>query len=119
VKAGDKILLVDDNSDFRSILNSALTDKGFVIGEAGDGQEALEIVQREQFAMAIVDLDMPRMDGLEFTRRAKALIPKFPVIMITAYAQFHSPGEILSAGVDAFLQKPVDLAMLQRAIDSL
>jgi DNA-binding NtrC family response regulator len=49
----------------------------------------------------------------------KAGQPGFPVIMITAYAQFHSPAEILAAGVDAFLQKPVDFSRLQKAIETL
>jgi two-component system response regulator YesN len=73
----------------------------------------------DTFHMAIVDLDMPRMNGLDFTRAVKKERPNFPVMMITAYAQFYSPGEILGAGVDAFLQKPVDFGRLQKAIEGL
>ena len=119
MKPGARILLVDDNADFREILKTVLQDKGFQIGEAQDGQEALERMASEVYQMAIVDLDMPRMNGLDFTRAVKRTNPAFPVMMITAYAQFYSPGEILAAGVDAFLQKPVDFGRLSKAIEGL
>ncbi len=77
MKPGAKILLVDDNADFRGILKTILEDKGFQVGEANDGQEAVERMARETFNMAIVDLDMPRMNGLELTRAVKAVNPKF------------------------------------------
>jgi CheY-like chemotaxis protein len=119
MKPGSKILLVDDNDDFRQVLKTVLEGKGFGVGEAHDGKEALERMAKELFNMAIVDLDMPRMNGLDFTRAIKKQTPLFPVMMITAYAQFYSPGEILAAGVDAFLQKPVDFARLWKAIENL
>jgi CheY-like chemotaxis protein len=119
MKPGSKILLVDDNAEFRSILRTILERKGFIVGEAADGETALERMTADPCAMAIVDLDMPRMNGLELTRRLKGQYPGVPVMMITAYAQFYSPGEILAAGVDAFLQKPVDFARLTQAIESL
>jgi CheY-like chemotaxis protein len=119
VNPGGKILLVDDNKDFRTVLRKALESKGYHIFEAGDGEEALEVMSRKVVQMAIVDLDMPRMNGIEFSKHVKAKKPDFPIIMMTAYAQFYSPGDILSAGVDAFLQKPVDLERLTKAIHQL
>ncbi len=116
---GSRILLVDDNDEFRSILRTVLEGKGFLVGEAQDGKVALEEMTRNIYNMAIVDLDMPRMNGLELTRHIKAGNSSFPVMMITAYASFYSPGDILAAGVDAFLQKPVDFSRLQKAIENL
>jgi len=116
MNAGGKILLVDDNKDFRTVLRTALESKGYDIFEAGDGEEALDLMNKTVVHMAIVDLDMPRMNGIEFSKHVKTRKPDFPIIMMTAYAQFYSPGEILSAGVDAFLQKPVDLERLTKAI---
>lgn len=119
MKAGSKILIVDDNEEFRVILRTILERKGYVVTEAGDGQEAIERMADASFHMAIVDLDMPRMNGIELTKRVKKDHPGMPVMMITAYASFYSPGEILAAGVDAFLQKPVDFGKLTQAIESL
>jgi CheY-like chemotaxis protein len=118
MKPGCRILLVDDNEDFRSVLKTVLEGKGFLIGEASDGEAALQELGRADYHLAIVDLDMPRMNGLELTRRIKGIRSTFPVMMITAYASFYSPGEILAAGVDAFLQKPVDFSRLQKAIEA-
>jgi CheY-like chemotaxis protein len=119
MKPGANILLIDDNREFRGILRDYLKGKGFEVFEADDGEHALELMQRTRFHMAIVDLDMPRMNGIEFSKKAKAKTPKFPIILITGYAQFYAPGDILSAGVDAFLQKPLDLETLMKAIERL
>jgi CheY-like chemotaxis protein len=117
MKAGARILLIDDSPQFRELLRGILEDRGFSVVEAGDGEQALESMKKVPFNLAIVDLDMPRMNGLEFTKRAKQRNPAFPVIMVTAYSQFYSPGDILASGVDAFLQKPVDFDKLTKAIE--
>jgi CheY-like chemotaxis protein len=119
MKPGGRILVIDDNAEARLLLKEILEGKGYVVFEAADGQEALEVLERTLIHLAVVDLDMPRVNGLEFTRRAKELYPQLPVIMVTAYSQFYSPADILSAGVDAFLQKPIDLNRLNKAIEQL
>jgi len=119
MKTGAHILVIDDNAEARLLLKEILEGKGYAVFEAVDGQEALEVLERTLIHLAIVDLDMPRVNGLQFTQRAKAGYPQLPVIMVTAYSQFYSPAEILAAGVDAFLQKPLDLARLMKAIEQL
>jgi CheY-like chemotaxis protein len=119
MKAGAKILVIDDNMEMRELLKEYLQSKGYTVFDAGDGQEALDLMAKTVLNLAIVDLDMPRMNGLEFTKKAKAQNPGFPIIMVTAYSQFYSPGEIFASGVDAFLQKPIDLARLIKAIEQL
>jgi CheY-like chemotaxis protein len=119
MKTGSKILVIDDIEETRLLLRESLESKGYVVLEAGDGQEALDIMSKTTLHLAIVDLDMPRMNGIEFSRKAKEKNPDFPIIMVTAYAQFYTPTEILASGVDAFLQKPIDLTRLFRAIEQL
>jgi CheY-like chemotaxis protein len=116
---GARILVIDDNAEARILLKDILEEKGFAVFEAVDGQEALEVLERTLVHLAIVDLDMPRMNGLEFTHQSKKEYPQMPVVMVTAYSQFYSPADILASGVDAFLQKPLDLARLMKAIDQL
>lgn len=108
MKKNWKILIIDDNEDFRLALNHLLTSQGYPVIEASNGEQALEVMESAKPNMAIVDLDMPKLNGIEFSKRAKRLAPRFPIVMVTAYAQFYSTQDILSAGVDAFLQKPVD-----------
>lgn len=119
MKPGARILVIDDNREFRSILRDVLESKGFLVLEADDGAEALALMRTTAVQMAVVDLDMPRMNGIEFSREAKAKFPGLPIMMITAFSQFYSAAEILSSGVDAFLQKPIDLETFARAIDRM
>jgi CheY-like chemotaxis protein len=119
MKPGARILVIDDNDDFRALLKETLEAQGFSVLEAGDGEEALVMMRTTHVNLAIVDLDMPKMNGMDFSRNAKKSNPGLPVIMITAYAQFYSAPDILSSGIDAFLHKPLDLERLFRAIEIL
>ncbi len=119
MKFGARILVIDDNPEARELLKVVLEEKGYSIMEAENGEQALDVMSKTLVHMAIVDLDMPRMNGIEFSKRAKAANPAFPIIMVTAYSQFYSPAEILASGIDAFLQKPIDLNRLLKAIEQL
>ncbi|MBX2989655.1 MAG: response regulator [Bacteroidetes bacterium] len=114
-----KILLIDDNEEFRVALKHLLASNKFDIIEAGNGEQALELMNTDVPDMAIVDLDMPKMNGIEFSRKAKKERPGFPIIMVTAYSQFYSSKEIIAAGIDAFLQKPIDGDTLVAVIQQL
>jgi DNA-binding NtrC family response regulator len=93
MKFGGRILVIDDNEEARELLKTILSEKGYQILEAGDGEQALEVMSTSLIHMAIVDLDMPRMNGIEFSKRAKAARPDLPIIMVTAYSQFYVPAD--------------------------
>lgn len=116
MQPGATILVIDDNEDFRKLLAEALTLWGYNAAEAVDGQQAFSIIQQFSPDLVIVDLDMPNMNGLEFTKRVKEINPKFPVIMVTAFAKFYTAEEIDSSHPDEFLQKPVDMDTLLQVI---
>lgn len=119
MKIGGRILVIDDNPEARELLKTILAEKGYQVLEAGDGEQALEVMSTSLIHMAIVDLDMPKMNGIEFSKHAKAARPDLPIIMVTAYSQFYVPADILASGIDAFLQKPLDLTRLLKAIEQL
>jgi CheY-like chemotaxis protein len=119
MKSGSTILIVDDEELHRLVLKTLLEENGFVVVEAAHGAVGLEIMRTSKVDLAIVDLEMPVMDGMEFTKWVKELDPKFPVIMITAHAQHFSPSEILSANVEAFLHKPLEIDELLKIIDHI
>jgi len=119
MKPGSHILVVDDNDSFRDLLREVLTEHGYRVSEAVDGADALEFLKKVTVDMAIVDLEMPRLNGLDLTRQIKKDQPRFPVVMVTAYASIYSPADILAAGVDAFLQKPVPTERLVKIIEHL
>jgi CheY-like chemotaxis protein len=116
MKPGSTILLIDDNEDFRKLLAEALTMWGYNAAEAVDGAQAMSIIEQFSPDLVIVDLDMPKMDGLEFTKRIKEINPKFPVIMVTAYAKYYTSDEINESHPDLFLQKPLHMDKLEEIL---
>jgi CheY-like chemotaxis protein len=119
VKPGARILVVDDNADFRQVLAAGLRTRGYLITEAVDGVEALTALAKDVPDLAIVDLDLPKLNGLAFSKSVKDVLPDLPIIMVTGYAQFYSPAEILSVGIDTFLQKPVTMDILLNTIAAI
>ena len=116
MEKGSRILLVEDEEMHRLILRKILEDNDFIVTEAVNGAAGLEIMRTSKVDLAIVDLEMPVMDGMEFTKWVKEIDPKFPVIMVTAHAKHFSPNDILSANVEAFLHKPLMIDELLKTI---
>ena len=119
MKSGSKILLIDDNADFRLLLRLLLQDHGYIVYEAEDGAAGLAMYEQEHPHMAIVDLNTPKMNGIEFSKQIKAKEPAFPILMITGYAPFVSPTDLLSAGANEFLQKPVDVKSVMEVVERM
>jgi CheY-like chemotaxis protein len=119
MKSGAHILIVEDNASFRGLIREVFAYLGYRVSEASNGLEGLEMMDDTLVNLAIVDLEMPKMNGLEFTKRVKEKNPQFPVIMVTAYATLHSPAEIMNANVDAFIQKPVGMDTLINIVEQL
>lgn len=104
-----KILIVDDSKIFRKILRTVLTDNGYeIVGEAGNGQEALEILKTVTPDLVTLDITMPVMDGLEALKNIKTSYPSVKVVMVSAAGQKAKVMEALKAGASDFIQKPFD-----------
>jgi diguanylate cyclase (GGDEF)-like protein len=110
----DVILVVDDDEDIASFVEFNLKVQGFEVIVARDGQHALEVIEHQRPDLAVVDWMMPRMDGVELTRRLRAdpLTSALPVIMLTAKGMTVDKVVGLTAGVDDYLVKPFDTAEL-------
>ena len=78
------LLITDDDADFRETLRSVFEPRGFQTLLAGDGQEALEIVQRQDVHLLLLDMHMPRLGGLETLRRVKRFKASMPCIILSA-----------------------------------
>jgi CheY-like chemotaxis protein len=113
---GKRILLADDLPEVRQALKMMLGLDHHVVAEAGNGQEALELYQREQFDLVITDYIMPVMRGDELATRIKKLEPSQPVLMITGSANDLSSAE---RSVDAVLNKPIGFEELRQAVKQL
>ena len=116
----DLILVVDDDEDIARFVEFNLRLHGFEVMHARDGQEALEQIQRQRPDLAVVDLMMPRIDGIELTRRLRAdpMTSALPVIMLTARGMTVDKVVGLTAGADDYLVKPFDTAELIARVSS-
>jgi response regulator NasT len=116
-RAEGRVLLVDDEAIIRMGMRAMLEDLGYqIVGEAADGQEAIEKVAALDPDVVIMDIKMPGMDGLEATRRIMATHP-VPIIVLTAYNQRSLVEEAADAGVLAYLMKPVRESDIGPAIE--
>jgi len=104
-----RILVVDDDSITRKLLGMYLKSKGYEIEYAENGLEALEKLGQVEINIVLTDLNMPYMDGIEFTRNMKTE-PNYshiPVVMVTTEADMDEKMRAIQAGADAYLVKPV------------
>src|SRR5579862_3602297 len=115
------ILVVDDDLPVRDALRRALTLQGYDVELAGDGEEALLRVRAtpNAFDLLIVDILMPRLDGLEMTRRLRADGNQLPILMLTARDQVSDRVSGLEAGADDYLVKPFALEELVARVRAL
>ena len=113
-----RVLIVDDNETNRDILATRLGVHGYELLQAADGEEALAAARRHLPDLILLDVMMPKLDGIEVTRRLKgdASLPFMPIILVTAKADSKDVVAGLEAGAEEYLTKPVDqMALLARA----
>jgi DNA-binding response OmpR family regulator len=112
----EHILIVDDEDTLRHFLKLTLQDEGYHVSEAASGQAALNWLERESFDLALVDLRMADMDGLEVMRQFRQRSPETQIIILTGYASVPSVVEALRQGAHDYLTKPVDTAELLTSV---
>ncbi|HEX9829588.1 MAG TPA: response regulator, partial [Bacteroidota bacterium] len=84
--AKNRILVVDDEEALRTVLSSELEDEGYVVQMAGDGDEAIKILEKNAFDLILLDIKMPTVDGFEVLKFIKQTHPLSKVIMLTGFA---------------------------------
>jgi two-component system, NarL family, response regulator NreC len=115
-----RVLLADDHALIRQGLKTLLERQGFqVVGEASDGQETLRSAERTQPDVAIVDISMPYMNGLEATRELKKSAPNIRTIILTQHEEDQYVTEALRAGAKGFVLKSQAAEDLVRAIQEV
>jgi two-component system nitrogen regulation response regulator GlnG len=112
-----KILVVDDEPEIRSLLGAVLQAKGFEVVTAADGAVALEQVQREHPSVILMDLSMPRMNGMDALPEIKRLDPGVPVIICTAHTDLATAVRAMKLGAYDYLTKPFDVELLTLTLE--
>jgi DNA-binding NtrC family response regulator len=113
-----KVILVDDEEEFIDLMSQRLETRGLKVVAVTSGEKAVAMADDHHFDVAIVDLAMPGIDGIETLTQIKAKRPDMEVIMLTGQATVQSGIEAMKHGASDFLEKPVDLNVLMEKIQA-
>ena len=108
VKTKGRILIVDDELVVRDSLGKWFTSEGYTAKPVGGAREALETIQQQQFDIALIDIKMPGMDGMELQARLREADPDLTVVIMTGYASVETAVQALKHGAYDYITKPVD-----------
>lgn len=111
-----KILVVDDEDTLRYFLRLHLEEKGYHVSEAADGATAMRLIAHNTFDVALIDLKLADMNGLEIMRHLRKTSPDTSVIILTAYATVNSAIEALRHGAHDYLTKPYETSELLASV---
>ena len=111
-----RVLVVDDDPATVELLQEFLVGKGYEVSTAGDGAEALRKVKEERPHLILLDIQMPRMDGLEVLRRLREIDKEVSVIMVTGVNEEAIGRQAMALGAFDYIVKPLDLPYLEQSL---
>jgi len=114
-----KILIAEDDYNIRKLLSKYLSNQGFTIVEAKDGQKAIQSFESEHVDLIITDVMMPFMDGVSFTNKIRLSNLDIPILMLTALDSFEDKEKGFLSGVDDYMVKPIDMSEMLLRIRAL
>ncbi len=115
-KKNVNVLIVDDEKDFRDLFAELVNRMGYSVITAENGKEALEKIKKKPIQAAIIDYNMPGMDGLELLTQIKKRDTNIFVVLISGYGNGELETEAIQKGVDEYVVKPMDINKLQDAL---
>lgn len=112
----NRILVVDDDETIRKTMKAILEDEGYLVDLAGTGKEAIQKTQEKTYNIALLDIRLPDMEGLELLKLMKDGVPRTRKIMVTGYPSMQNAISALNKNADAYLLKPVDVEKLLNTV---
>ena len=104
-----RVLLVDDELGFLDVLAKRMGKRGYAVTTAGSGAESIRVLRDHDFDVAVLDLKLEDMDGIEVLQIMKKMVPELPVIMLTGHGSEQAAREGVESGAFDYLLKPCDL----------
>ena len=115
-----KVLIAEDSSVIQNLTTKILKFQNYEVSNVKNGQLVLDILENEHFDAILMDINMPIMDGMECSRQIRALSDSsksgIPIIVITGNAQNYTKQDFEDAGINAYLQKPLDFDLLVETV---
>jgi DNA-binding NtrC family response regulator len=113
-----KILVVDDDESIRLTMKVILEDEGYLVDMAVNGREAIKMTQKTNYNLALLDIRLPDIEGVELLKLIKDGLPRLRKIMVTGYPSVQNAVAALNKNADAYLIKPVNLDELLTVVKS-
>jgi DNA-binding NtrC family response regulator len=111
-----RILIVDDDENIRKTMTAILEDEGYIVDSAANGKEALEKTNSATYNLALLDIRLPDMEGVELLNLMKDSLPRTRKIMVTGYPSVQNAISAVNKRADAYLIKPVDVEKLLETV---
>jgi DNA-binding NtrC family response regulator len=111
-----RILIVDDDENIRKVLTTILEDEGYIVESVGTAKKAIAKTGKKFYNLALIDVRLPDMEGIELLTRMKDATPKMRKIIITGYPTLQNAVEAVNRGADAYIIKPFDMKKTLRTI---
>ena len=111
------ILVVDDDPNILKVLAANLKAKGYAVKCANTGKNAIKMSEDEHFNLALIDIRLPDMKGIQLLNQLMGAVPKMMKIIITGYPSIDNAVEALNKGADAYIIKPLDMDKVMKEID--
>jgi len=111
-----RILIVDDDENIRKTMKAILEDEGYIVDSAASGKEAIEKTKDTPYNLALLDIRLPDMEGVELLKLMKDSVPRTRKIMVTGYPSMQNAISAVNKRADAYLIKPVDVEKLLQTV---
>ncbi len=111
-----RILIVDDDENIRNTMKAILEDEDYSVDVATNGKEAIEMSNEKIYNLALLDIRLPDMEGIDLLRLLKEYVPRTRKIMVTGYPTIQNAMTAINKNADAYLLKPVDIEKLLEVV---
>jgi DNA-binding NtrC family response regulator len=112
-----RIFIVDDDEDIRKVLEAILVEEGYDVESVGTANEALEATERRFYNVALIDVRLPDMEGINLLTKFKPSTPRMRKIIITGYPTLQNAVQAVNSGADAYIMKPFDVEKVLKTIE--
>jgi DNA-binding NtrC family response regulator len=111
-----RILAVDDDENIRKVVVAILEDEGYVVESVGTAREAIEKSRRKFYNLALIDIRLPDMEGIELLTKFRETTPRMRKVIVTGYPTLQNAVDAVNKGADAYIVKPFDVKKVLKTI---